>query len=201
LEEPQEKTLFLLVSEEPQQVLNTILSRVQLLKLDKLSRPDITTYLHTFKNVDEARASDLAYKHGNDMNRIVMELVSEYENTQIDFFVEWMRNCFKQKLVHILPMTAMFTEMGKEKQKQFLEFASYQIRNSYVIRYSNKLLQYQEPEKIDFYEKFGKYMNETNIQPIFEEINTTIFHLERNGNPKMLFTVLSLKIGQFLKLR
>jgi len=200
LEEPPEKTLFLLVSDNHHLVLDTIMSRVQLLKLKRLTHTEIYNYLNSKYSVEK----NIAVKYSDMLNSNLDEIREVILNQQdkdefISFFIEWMRTCYRMQTDVILNHSNTFRDFGREKQKQFLSFSSKQIRNAYVSRFSNTLLQYHDSEKMDFYVNFGKYLNITNIDMINEEINSTINAVERNGTPKILFTHLSYKLGQYLK--
>jgi len=201
LEEPPDKTLFLLIAEDNQQVLDTILSRVQFIKLTKPSRTEIQEYLIMHFNTTQELASQLCFKHNNNITQIIDVVKHGYDDNKfMVFFVEWMRNCFKGQIDLIIKSADEFKSYGREKQKQFFEFCSFQIRNSFFIAFSQNVLKYQDTEQASFYKNFGKYIHIENAQLIYSELNEAALMIERNANPKMLFTDISLKIGQYLRM-
>ncbi len=202
LEEPPDKTLFLLVSDHPQQVLDTILSRVQLMKLSKLKTSEIVDFLIKFHNIDQSRALKLSDAHDRNLNLILDAIAGE--DVSGDFmknFVDWMRLCYKQNTHEILAIANEFKNMGREKQKQFLGFALTQMRNAWVQQYSGRLKHMHDSEHEPFYSNFGKYLHEGNISRIYSELEDALFAVERNANQTVLFTDTSMKIGMFLKMK
>jgi len=200
LEEPPAKTLFLLVSDHPQQVLDTIMSRVQLIKLSPLKASEIAEYLDRKFQIESQKAFRLSDKYDRNLASIIEALNNE-DDTDIfmDKFIEWMRICYKQTSREILNLANDFKNLGREKQKQFLNFALSQIRNAWVHHYSFKLKHLHDPEKDAFYQNFGKYLNENNIQLIYKELEEASYAVERNANQKILFTDMTLKMGMFLR--
>lgn len=200
LEEPPEKTLFLLVSDNHHLVLDTIMSRVQLLKLNRLTYSEIYNYLNSKYSVEKSKVVKYTDMLNSNLDEIRETVLNDQDKDEfIKFFIEWMRTCYRVQTDVILSQSNTFKDFGRERQKQFLSFSSKQIRNAYVSRFSKMLLQYHDSEKIDFYTNFGNYLNINNIEKISEEIDNAINAVERNGTAKILFTHLSFKLGQYLK--
>jgi DNA polymerase III subunit delta' len=200
LEEPPEKTLFLLVSDNPQQVLDTIMSRVQLIKLRKPSTREIADHLVSLFGMDQPKAVRLSDRYDRNMAAIFEAIQNEDSASgYMEKFTEWMRICFRMNTKQILSAANDFRNLGREKQKQFLSFATIQMRNSWVNHFSGQLMHQHDPQLETFYANFGKYLNESNIQLICKELEDAIYAVERNANQRILFTDVSLKIGGFLK--
>ena len=200
LEEPPAKTLFLLVSDHPQQVLDTIMSRVQLLKLSPLKASEIAEYLEKKYQTETQKAFRLSDTYDRNLSAIIEALHNEDDSEVfMNKFIEWMRVCYKQTSRDILDQANDFKNLGREKQKQFLHFALSQIRNAWVHHYSSKLKHRHDPEKDAFYQNFGKYLNNNNIQLICAELEQAAYAVERNANQKILFTDMTLKMGMFLR--
>lgn len=200
LEEPPDKTLFLMVSNNPGQVLDTILSRVQILKLPRLKALEITEYLEKNHSTETQFNIRLADKYDNNLATI-LEAMNQEDKTSdyMSRFIDWMRACYKQDTRLILEQSVFFRELGREKQKQYLQFALSQIRNAWVNHISRNLLHFHDPEQKDFYQNFGKYLNHSNISGISSELEKASYGIERNGNQRFIFIDTSLKIGNFLK--
>ena len=111
-----------------------------------------------------------------------------------------MRTCYRGQIDSIIKFADEFRSFGREKQKNFFEFCSVQIRNSFYASYSERLLKYYDSEQSNFYQNFGKYLHPKNSDLIYTELNKGVHLIERNANPKILFTDISLKIGTFLKI-
>jgi len=202
LEEPAEKTLFLLVSDNPQKVLDTILSRVQFIKLPKLTAADIADYLYKNRSIENAEAYRLADKYDRNLTSILESLNEGDDSSEfMKQFIQWMRLCFKQNTSEILSMANEFRSIGRENQKLYLNFVLTNIRNAWAQSISGKLMHHHDSEQIDFYNNFGKYLNEVNIQLIRKELEDALYAIERNANQKILFTDVSMKIGTFLRIK
>ncbi len=202
LEEPPEKTLFILVSDHPQQVLDTIISRVQLIKLPKLSVSDISEYLNIHYGVDQSAAVKYSDKFDRNLN-IIIEVINNDDESEefMKRFIEWMRICFKQNTTEVLAVANDFKNLGREKQKQYLNFVITQVRNAWIQVYSDRLKHIHDSSETSFYRNFGKYLNQNNIYLIRKELEDALFAVERNANQRILFTDVSMKIGNYLRMR
>jgi DNA polymerase III subunit delta' len=202
LEEPPDKTLFLMVSNNPGQILDTILSRVQMVKLPRLKTVEISNYLEKHYSGNSQASVKLADKYDNNLATVLEAMsLEDHSARYITQFIEWMRVCYKQDTRLIIEESAKFRELGREKQKQFLQFVITQIRNAWVHHISRNLLHFHDPEQQGFYENFGKYLHSGNIGKIREELEKAVYAIERNGNQRFIFTDTSLKIGNFLRVR
>jgi len=202
LEEPPDKTLFLLVANNPGQILDTILSRVQITKLPRLKTSEISTYLEHSYSANNQTSVKLADKYDNNLASVLEAMNQEdYSARFMIQFIEWMRVCYKQDTKLIIDESVKFRELGREKQKQFLQFVISQIRNAWVLPISRNLLHFHDPEQQGFYQNFGKSLNSKNIEKIWEELEKAGHAIERNGNQRFIFTDTSLKIGNYLKER
>ena len=200
LEEPPDKTLFLLISEDHEQIINTIKSRAQLIKIPKLNNKDIEKALIEHNNY----SPDIARKVSklSDGNYIeAMQILSSTDEEKLHFirFRDWMRLCFNINISELNGFIDDIASIGREKQKQFFNYALKTFREILNYNYQqNYLLKYEE-EELTFVKKFSSFINETNIYEISEELNKALFHIERNANPKLLFMDLSLKMNALIK--
>ncbi len=202
LEEPSDKTLFLLISENPQQVLETIMSRAQLIKIPRLHVSDITDYLSSKHGIEYQKSVRLSDRYNRNLSDILGNLRNELDaEHKFKQFSEWMRICFKQNMQQIISMSKDFKNLGRENQKLFFNYSLSQIRNAWVNKYSEKLKEMHEPTQIEFYNKFGKYLNSENVFLLHNELENGILGVERHANQRILFTDITLKIGNYLKLK
>jgi len=199
LEEPPDKTLFLLVAEEPGQIISTILSRTQLVKIGKLGDDDIRTALIKNYGVEPKnahRATLLA--DGN----LVEALENITENGSDEYFVhfrQWMRLCFRINVAEVSKWTAEINKMGREKQKAFLATGSQILRECLAVKLHGGESLRREGEERDFILNFSKTISNQFIPDVNQELNDASYHIERNANPNILFMDLSLKINRMLK--
>lgn len=202
LEEPPDKTLFLLVSDQPQQVPETILSRVQLVKLRKLTVSEIIDYLSLKYGTESDVAVRLSDRHDRNLSSVIDSLRNADDTEEnMKLFMDWMRVCFRQNTQEVLNMANDFRNLGREKQKTYLLFVLSQIRNAWVRNYSGRLMHLYDSENNDFYGNFGKYLHSGNIGLITKELENALFAIERNANQRILFTDVSMKIGNYLRLK
>jgi DNA polymerase III subunit delta' len=206
LEEPPDKTLFLLISEDHEQIINTIKSRAQLIKIPKLNSKDIEKALTERYDY----SADIARKVSKLSDGNFIESLQILDNTdeeKINFvmFRDWMRLCYKiniselNKFIDGKDGKDGIASIGREKQKQFFNYALNIFRETLNFKYQqNYLLKYEE-EELTFVKNLSSQINESNIYDICEEFNKALYHIERNANPKILFMDLSLKIYRLLK--
>lgn len=205
LEEPPDKTLFILISENQEQIINTILSRTQLVKFPRINGDDLRKKLlddgHESARVNEV----VKIVKGNyiEANRLLTE--SDEEEFNFSLFINWMRLCFGNNIADILDFVIDISKMNREKQKSFLKYVLRMVRESNLINNEgNDLVILNKNESAFIYgtgaKKFYPYINSKNVFLITDELNKSVYQVERNVNPNILFTDLSLKIGKYLKM-
>ena len=203
LEEPPDKTIFILVSENEEALLRTIVSRTQLIKVNRISDEEIKNGL-TEKGIAPNDAARIAYlADGNYNAALKLTVENQEEKFYLHQFREWMRMCFK---VDILNMTTWVEEIanakvGREKQKEFLSYGMNIIRECLVGMYGDtstalstgKKLLRVDGEELDFVQKLSTLLDGNACKKLSDELNEAILHIERNGSGKIIFTDLSLK--------
>ena len=192
LEEPPEKSLFILITETPEKIISTILSRTQMVKVPRLSDEDIRQGLlaQGCPEADVMRIVPLA--EGN-LTRAIRIFRNEEEELEfLEKFVKWMRLCYKNNIKANLEFTADLAKMGRERQKNFLAYAERIIRNAMLVNYSNPQLARLNSDELDFLKKFGPFINYTNIPDFSAELEKAQYHIERNANANILFMDLSM---------
>jgi len=191
LEEPPDKTIFILITESTQLPV-TILSRTQITKIPRLTEEDITGALVQYNGVAKEQAIGIA-KSAEGNYRYAQVLLTENEDAQYlsEKFQDWMRICLRldgDKLSEWINDTAT---IGREKQKQLLAYALQTIRQSILL--GNFAINIKASEE-DFIRKFSPYVPFESGAAIAEELNKAYHAIERNAHPKILFMSLSLKI-------
>lgn len=195
LEEPPDKSLFILITENPEKIISTILSRTQTVKFPRLEDDDIMHELtHGFSCSAEEARRIIPLCDGNLTGAVKILQNDEDELFYLEKFVIWMRLCYKKDLAKNMEFVGEISKLGRERQKNFLAYAERIVRNALLINYRNPALARLNLEEKDFMAKFGKFINHTNIVSFTEELEKAQFHIERNANPGILFMDLSMTI-------
>lgn len=199
LEEPPENTLFFLVSENRDLILNTILSRTQLVKVPRLTDNEIETGLTAKYSCEPAKARQIAFQASGNFNEALRLMQTNNEPLE-DFreFRNWMRLCFKSDIAGIVKWVEVFSKAGREKHKTMLQYGLNIFRVCLLHMYNTTSLITLEGEEKDFVQKFSPFINQETAPLVVEEFSKAITHVERNANSKILFTELSLKLVSLL---
>jgi DNA polymerase III subunit delta' len=199
IEEPPAKTLFLLVSENPGQLLNTILSRTQFVKIPPVELTDMLNALSQ-KIPDKSRLLEIVRVAGGNYLKAQELVNSENEDLVFfEYFVKLMRTCFKRDVSELIKLSDELAGLGREKQKKFLTISLRLIRENFTMTASHNSIVYLNDKEFEFSEKFHQFINLNNIYKINEELNRAISHIEANGNSKIIFLDMSLKMIKLIK--
>ena len=193
LEEPTENTLFILVSDDKERIIGTILSRNQFYYIRKFSSQEIKSALTSIHHIEETQADRLAFLANGDYNEAV-KLSGKVTNNTHEMFREWMRACFKKNLAQLVSFAEDFQTLNKVEQKSFMEYTLNIMRESLINITNNSNLKRIDGEDALFVENFSKVLTPKMIEGITREINQGYYYLERNANPKILFLDISLTI-------
>ncbi|MBL4653075.1 MAG: DNA polymerase III subunit delta' [Flavobacteriales bacterium] len=199
LEEPPEKTLFILTTENYESILPTIISRVQMVQLEKLNNNDIALALQNNYNVEPAVALNYAQlSEGNFAYALEMANMGHDEEELMDDFRAWMLLCFSRNVAGINNWVEDTSGIGRVRQINFLKYALSTFRKALLQNFSGlDVVPVLHHEK-DFLLKFSKFVHEGNTIPLIDEFSLAIQHIERNVNAKIVFMDLSLKVLQLL---
>ncbi|TAH24512.1 MAG: DNA polymerase III subunit delta [Cytophagales bacterium] len=197
LEEPPEKTVFLLVANNHEKLLTTILSRTQKIMIRGFEKKEITQYLVERYNCSLDRAESIAFIADGSMNEAI-QLTNKEEEDHHEMFRVWLRNCYSFKVKELTSLSDDFQSLGREAQKTLLIYGINIIRECLLIQAAPNLSRLRESEK-EFVEKFSKVTNHKILEDIIQFYNKAYFHIERNANPKILFADLSFQIALALR--
>jgi DNA polymerase-3 subunit delta' len=199
LEEPSKNTVFLLVAHDSEKLLETILSRTQKVLIRAFEDEEIQLQL-VAAGVAQDRASHIARLAAGNL-KLALRLASEVEEDSVESFKEWMRLCYGQNYTKLVGWSEEFHKMTKISQKGFIRFGLSTLRDTLVVHYGNsQLLKLTEDEK-EFVKKFSQVVTPEKVEPLTNLFTEALFHLERNGSPKMIFLDLALNISKLLKAR
>ncbi len=206
LEEPPAQTLFLWVTNDANNLLTTLLSRLQRTQILPFDDVEIEDYLKSKKFVPKEKAQNIAYLADGNLG-LALRMSMTAEADFLEWFKAWMRECYKINLpnnwqiVGVLEKMEHFNDMPKESQKNLLLYAMNVCREMMIIRNNTNDFIRLPPQKLDFIQNISKSFNElVQWEMLYEYFNQAIYHIERNANAKMLFLDMSLKIANvFLK--
>jgi DNA polymerase III subunit delta' len=202
IEEPPEKTLFILVSEDPDKIIPTILSRCQLVKIPAFSNIDIEKYLTGKYNLSAEKAADFARVSNGNITRAV-ELCENEESSlaNLERFKSLMRFAWKRDIISIINWAEDISTTGREAQKNFIIFSMRLLRENLMLsldQMKNNLV-FLTGEEASFADKFHPFINQNNIYSLNEEFNLVYTHIEANGNAKIVFLDLALKVTRLIR--
>jgi DNA polymerase-3 subunit delta' len=205
LEEPPEKTVFILIAESQDDLLQTILSRCQILNFGPLGEKAIVNALVSNLHTDQKTALKIAHQAQGNYNKALHLLYKTDDGLPFEeWFVQWVRAAFRAKgnaaaIQDLISWSEQIAGIGREAQKQFLHFCIDMFRQALLLNYSAPDLVFMEPgvEKFKL-ENFAPFVNGNNINDIFKELSDALYHIERNGNAKIILTDLSIKLTRLI---
>lgn len=199
IEEPPENTLFILVAENQELILNTILSRCQIVKINPLQDEEVAQGLVERMKLSEDEAMKIARLANGNFNE-AMSLVDNTENDNAKLFLEWFRACYKGNGKELVILTEQLAKLGRENQKYFLTYSLHFLRELMVLRVTGNSdnVRLQPTEKQTAI-KMSKVIGFEKVEKISDLFNDAVFHVERNANPKILFLDTSIKLHKVLR--
>lgn len=205
LEEPTDKTVFILISENEEDIIQTIRSRCQVVHFNALPEKVIEEGLVLKHNIDPKMATKIAHQAQGNFNKAMQLLSDDGEDSYFEkWFIDWVRAAFRAKgnaaaIQDLINWSDQIAGLGRETQKKFLDFCINMFRQALLLNYETAKLVYLEP-KVDKFklENFAPFVNGNNIQDIFKELSDAMYHIERNGNAKIILTDLSIKLTRLI---
>ena len=200
LEEPPERTIFLLVSEKPNMILPTIQSRTQRMNVRKIDEASIDRVLQTKYSIQPADSLSIAHlANGNFIKALETIHLNEENQLFFDLFVSLMRLSYQRKIRGMKMWSEQVAGMGRERQKNFLEYCQRMIRENFIFNLHQRDLTYMTISEQNFATRFAPFVNERNVMGIMDELSEAQIHIEQNVNAKMVFFDFSLKMIVLLK--
>jgi DNA polymerase III subunit delta' len=200
LEEPPDKTLFILITGNTDMVLNTILSRTQILKVPRFNAPDVVQYLRSRFELSDAAANKIALLSEGNL-RMAIRLVEDHQDEAENFSIlrDWFRLCYSNDILKIVPLIEGVAKLGRERQKSLLLYALRVFRRCQLFHYRLDALVKLEGEELEFVQKVSPFIHPSNIAEFNEMFNKAAYHIERNANPRILFMNLSIRVNKLMK--
>ncbi|EGD34412.1 MULTISPECIES: ATP-binding protein [unclassified Capnocytophaga] len=198
LEEPPAQTIFILVVENESLLLDTILSRCQITRFTKLGDQIITNALLE-KGITDSEAQKIAIRAQGNFRRALSFLNKDSDNLFEEWFVRWVRMAYSAKgnkgiLPSMLAWSEEIAKEGRETQKLFLEYCLEVFRQALLANYGVDSLVYIQFNSNFKIQNFAPFVHHNNIQEIQQNIEEALYHIERNGNSKLILTDLSIKL-------
>jgi DNA polymerase-3 subunit delta' len=198
IEEPPEKTIFLLVTENPGSIISTILSRTQIIKVPPISKADIATALVDRYQLAPAKAQDISRVANGNFQTALSLLSSDEANPFFPLFVDLMRSCYSNNVLKLISWVEKVSSLNREKQKELVIYSLRIIRESFMLNLGLDDIVYIAGEEEDFSKKFSPFINGQNVVRIYDELNSALFHISRNGNPQIVFTDMTMKLVKLI---
>jgi len=195
IEEPPTQTVFIMVCEEPDKLLETIRSRVQRIDVKKLPAETICQALIDRRGIDPESARRISRLANGSWMKALEELQVGTENEQfLDLFILLMRLAYQRNVRELRKWSETLSAFGREKQKRFLEFFLRLVRENFMYNFHNEELCYMSQKEEDFAKNFARFINEANVLGIYDLANRAIRDIGQNANAKIVFFDFALQL-------
>ena len=195
LEEPPSQTVFIMVCQEPDKLLETIRSRVQRIDVKKIADGDVKQALMEKRGLTEDMAQRISrMANGNWLKALEMLSADSENELFLDMFQSLMRLAYQRKVKDLKAWSEQMGAMGREKQKRFLEYFLRLIRENFMYNFQNEELCYMTQREEEFAKNFARFINEANILAISNLANLAIRDIGQNANAKIVFFDMALKM-------
>lgn len=199
LEEPPRQTVFIMVSEEPELLLDTIKSRTQRVDFKRIPQEAMQEALMTKRMLDEATARGVARIANGDWNRAIRELEASNENTAfLEDFKSLMRLAYMRNVKELKKWSEKVSAYGREKQRRLLSYFMRMVRENFVYNFHRAELVYMTPAEESFSRNFARYVNEANVVEMNLLMEKASRDIGQNANGKIVFFDLALKMIMLL---
>lgn len=199
LEEPPSQTVFILVSEQPEQLLETIRSRTQRIDFKKIDDESMKEALIKRRGLEPEAAHRITRIANGNWNQAIEELDAGNENHQyLDMFIMLMRLAYLRNIHDLKKWSEVVATFGRERQKRMIDYFQHMLRESFVYNFQQKELVYMTKEEEDFARNFARFINETNIIDTYNLFDESKKLIAQNANAKIVFFDMALKIIMLL---
>lgn len=199
LEEPPQKTLFILLAEQQDKLLPTILSRTQLAPVPRIEQTDLESFIKQKYVLGTEKLDSILSRSSGDL-LTACQLITE-ENEEHSYhamFVNMMRVCYKKDVISMLDWADEISAFGKEYQKGYLTYALHMFRQSMLRNYTNDQLTQVSSDEASFLTNFSRFISGNNLMDFNTAFNSAHYHIDRNASPKILFTELCFKVMRYI---
>jgi DNA polymerase-3 subunit delta' len=200
LEEPPQKTVFLLVSQNPEQLMATIQSRVQMVHVKPIEQVDLRQALEQNFSLNSEEAETISkISQGNYLE--AQKLVGDNEIRQFnqEMFVNWMRYLWQKEFLELMQWSEIISKLGRERLMLFFRYGLHVFRESLIMNYAESSIQMTGGSEKAFITKFSPYVNQLNAIDMIELFEEAEYHISRNANPRILLMDVSLKMMKLVR--
>ena len=195
LEEPPLQTIFIMVCEEPERLLETIRSRTQRIDIKRIDEDSMKTALTERRGIDEESAQRIARLANGNWLKAMEELDTGNESHLfLDMFIMLMRLSYARDVKELKKWSDTVAGYGREKQKRMLAYFSRMIRENFMRNFHNAELNYMTQDEENFSNNFSRFINEANIIEIYELLALAQRDIGQNANAKIVFFDLALQM-------
>ncbi len=200
IEEPPNKTLFILITEDEEAVIGTIRSRAQLVKFPFIDKESIRNALSNIPGINTEVIPDAVHLSSGNYIK-ALEYLTPEDDKQFYFlkFQEMMRFAYKREVIQQIAWAEEMANIGRDKQKAFFGFALRLIREYFVSNMKQSSIVYMNKDEKAWGAKFAPFINERNIMQFTEEFELAIKHISMNGNSKIIFLDTALRMVRLIK--
>lgn len=202
LEEPWERTLFILVSEHPDRLLPTILSRTQEVCVPRIAPEVLEREAFARGVADPLQARNMARLADGDLLELGHLVAGESDaqrKEHFDLFCSLMRLSYNDKHLELVTWAEDAAQLSREQQRGFLRDAARLLRESYMLHAGIREISYLWGEELAFCTKFAPFVGSQNIEPLIAEIESASAQIAQNGNPTIVFTHFALSVSKMIK--
>ena len=200
LEEPPAKTVFLLVSENPELLLPTIISRVQMVNVKPIAQTDLSKALVENFAQDQENADVISkIAQGNYLEAQKLVGDNEVRAFNQDMFIKWMRFLWQKEFMELMQWSETMNRVGRERLMLFFKYGLHVFRESLILNYSDSSIQMTGGSELAFITKFAPYVNELNALDMVQLFEDAEYHISRNANAKILLMDVSLKMMKLVR--
>lgn len=191
IEEPPDNTIFLFVGHNPDRIINTILSRLQIVPFTRLKDDEVAQMLVQKEGLEEKSAQQVAILSNGNINR-AYELLHVNQETYTATLRSWMLHCFRNETKNVFEWNDAFAKWGKEQQKHFFLYCIHFFREVFLMKQGAARLNKLTADELKFAEGLGSKLQEESLEKIMSLFDKYVYFIERNANSKILITQLSI---------
>ena len=200
IEEPPNKTLFLLVPENEENLIVTIRSRCQLVKFPPVDDASMKKVLLNEPEAEGTNIDNIVHlARGNYRKALELLQPDEVSNFNLELFKGLMRSSYGRKFLDLFSWSEQMSGIGREKQKTFLLYAMKFLRENFISNLKNNRLVFMDDSESDFAKRFAPFINERNIVELSNLFEEAFGHIAMNGNPRIIFTDVAFKTTKLIR--
>jgi DNA polymerase-3 subunit delta' len=200
IEEPPVKTLFILITEDEEEIISTIRSRCQLIIIPPIDSASLEKAIVALPEAEGFDIRNIVHLARGNYGK-ALELLQPDDETSFNLerFKELMRNSYGRKYSELFKWVDQLALIGREKQKMMLNYFLLILRENFIYNLKNKELSFMNSQEEEFSKRFSPFINERNIIELTEVFETAFAHIGMNGNPKIIFTDVTFKVMKLIR--